>query len=151
MQYIDFHCDTLMMFGRPKPQSQIMTEPNSQITNAEGANTTPAPTLYQNDRMVDFVRMKQGGCAAQFFATFMPPRRWSEGMTDEIYRQRLYAGLMGELQVHSDIIAFARNYEEYKLNQKNGLMSAFLTFEDGRMVEGSHDKLKEYYFLSEKE
>lgn len=147
MQYIDFHCDTLMMFGRPKPQSQIMTEPNSQIASAEGANVTPAPTLYQNDHMVDFVRMKKGGCAAQFFATFMPPRRWSEGMTDEIYRQRLYAGLMGELQVHSDIIAFARNYEEYKANREKGLMSAFLTFEDGRMVEGSHDKLKEYYDL----
>ena len=59
MQYIDFHCDTLMMFGRPKPQSQIMTEPNSQIASAEGANVTPAPTLYQNDHMVDFVRMKK--------------------------------------------------------------------------------------------
>lgn len=146
MQYIDFHCDTLMMFGRPRPES-TMTEPHSSTASAAGANMTPAPSLYQNDRMVDFVRMKQGGCAAQFFATFMPPRRWSEGMTDEIYRQRLYDGLMGELQAHSDIIAFARSYEEYQANQAKGLMSAFLTFEDGRMVEGSHDKLEEYYDL----
>lgn len=147
MQYIDFHCDTLMMFGRPEPKSQIMTEPHSQVESAAGAKGTPAPSLYQNDLSVDFVRMKQGGCGAQFFATFMPPKLWARGMSDETYRQRLYAGLMGELEVHSDIIAFARNYDDYKANQAKGLMSAFLTFEDGRMVEGSHDKLDAFYAL----
>lgn len=147
MQYIDFHCDTLMMFGHPEPESQIMTEPHSYTKSAHGANQTKAPSLYQNDHSVDFVRMKQGDCAAQFFATFMPPSGWLKGMSDETYRQRLYDGLMGEIQAHSDMIAFAKSYEEYRQNQRNGRMSAFLTFEDGRMIEGRHEKLDDFYSL----
>lgn len=121
MKYIDFHCDTLLMYGR-------------------GAQS--APGLYQNQQSVDFVRMQQGGCAAQFFATFMPPRK---GMDDEAFRKDLYDGLMNEISAHDDMIAFARNYEEYTANQAKGLMSAFLTFEDGRMIEGSHDRLEMFY------
>lgn len=125
MKYIDFHCDTLLMYRKGNA--------------AEG--------LYRNEHSVDFVRMQQGGCAAQFFATFMPPRTRMPESEDEPFRQALYDGLMNEIQAHADMIAFARNYEEYAANQAKGLMSAFLTFEDGRMVNGSHEQLEAYYQL----
>lgn len=127
MYYIDFHCDTLMMYGKGRP--------------ADGSS------LYQNQRSIDLLRMKQGDCAAQFFATFMPPlpRMKERGMEDETYRRNLYDGLMAEIAAHPDMIAFAKSYEDYAANRSKGLMSAFLTFEDGRMVDGSHEKLEAYY------
>ena len=129
MHYIDFHCDTLMMFGR------------------ESGAAEAAPSLYQNDKSVDLVRMKAGGCAAQFFATFMPPKvhMQAQGIDDEVFRSRLYNGLMDTIREHADLIGFARNFEEYKANRNAGRISAFLTFEDGRMVEGSHEKLAAFY------
>lgn len=125
--YIDFHCDTLMMFARD-----------------------PHSALYDNpERMLDLKRMKEGGTSAQFFATFMPPLEGMKkrGMSDEFYRNALYTGLMNAIEEHSDIISFARSYEDYCTNKMNGKMSAFLTFEDGRMVDGSFDKLEKYYDL----
>ena len=46
---------------------------------------------------------------------------------------------MDTIREHADLIGFARNFEEYKANRNAGRISAFLTFEDGRMVEGSHE------------
>lgn len=160
--YIDFHCDTLMMFALPPRQGE-------------------AADLYQNHRMLDLVRMKEGGVAAQFFATFMPPARFmppsrweakesdttagektasvpnpddpSAGnqnapiMSDEEFRTHLYNGLMDTIKAHSDLIAFARGVKDYEKNKKEGKMSAFLTFEDGRMVEGSFRNLEWFYEL----
>lgn len=50
MNYIDFHCDTLMKawMGRKK-------------------------TLSAPGGMVSLAGLKEGGCKAQFFAIFMPP------------------------------------------------------------------------------
>ncbi|MCF0136441.1 MAG: hypothetical protein HUJ69_08490, partial [Lachnospiraceae bacterium] len=64
--YIDFHCDTLMMFAH-EPSADMIQNPN---------------------RMVDIDRLNRAGCAAQFFATFMPPVPAMEkrGMSDEDYR-----------------------------------------------------------------
>ena len=127
--YIDFHCDTLMMFALPPKDG---SEPN----------------LYENHRMLDLKRMKEGGTAAEFFATFMPPKRFmGEVMSDEMYREALYNGLMDAVQRHGDILAFARGVKDYEKNKKAGKMSAFLTFEDGRMVQGSFDNLQKFYDL----
>ncbi len=126
MHYIDLHCDTLMMFSRPE---------------------TPADALYENQLSVDLVRMKKADCGAQFFATFMPHPDWMNGLSDEQYRQKLYAGLMTSITRHSDMIAFAKDYHDYQANRQAGLMSAFLTFEDGRMVDGKFENLQKFYTL----
>lgn len=126
MPYIDFHCDTLLLF------SQGVTEETS---------------LYENQKSVDFKRMREGGCRAQFFATFMPPQNHMRGLDDETFRQNLYAGFTRSIQEHSDIIGFAKTYEDYAQNLREGKMSAFLTFEDGRMVDGSFEKLQAYHAL----
>lgn len=126
MHYIDLHCDTLLLFSRPD---------------------APADGLYENDRSVDLVRMKEADCGAQFFATFMPHPDWMHGLSDEQFRQKLYAGLMTAITRHSDLISFAKDFHDYETNRREGRMSAFLTFEDGRMIDGKFENLQRFYTL----
>lgn len=125
--YIDFHCDTLMMFARDK---------NSDL-------------FHNPERMIDLKRLKEASCRAQFFATFMPPipGMQKRGITDEEYRSALYNGLMDSIKKHEDIITFCRTMKDYEEAKKASKIGAFLTFEDGRMVDGSFEKLDEYYDL----
>ncbi len=124
MKFIDMHCDTLMKF----------------------ANLKDPGSLYENNHMVDFKRMKEAGALAQFFAIFMlPPLLFDrfdiDPISDREYINRLHGILMDGLAQNSGIIALARNYDELVKNEKDGKMSAFLTLEDGRAVEGSFENL----------
>lgn len=129
MNYIDFHCDTLGMFGKDPGQG----------------------SLYENTGAVDIRRMKEAGCLAQFFAAFLPPSDWrvqrGGPAEDEVYRENLYQGLMREIREHSQEIGFAGSFRDYEENKRAGRLSAFLTFEDGRMLEGSQENLKRFYDL----
>lgn len=125
MNYIDWHCDTLSMF-RNEP--------------ADG------DSLWSNRGSVDFERMVRAGCAAQFFAIFFPPPEQMD--TDDIsYFRRLYLPFRRALAQHGDCIALTRNYAEYRSHRRKGLISAFLTLEDGRLLNGSHETLDILYYL----
>lgn len=124
MRYIDFHCDTLMMYYHGYEGQSLFD------TSSVG-------------RSVDFRRMKEAGAGAQFFATFLPPRERMD-ISDEEYRANLYEALTAELEKNKDIIALATDYSSYMENLKNGKMSAFMTFEDGRMIDGKMENLKKY-------
>lgn len=127
MGYIDMHCDTLMMY----------------------ANLNNQEDLFQNSRQIDFLRLKKGGAMAQFFAIFLP--HWEQGdpkaMPEKQYIRLLSQGLFRSIEQHSDLIGLAKNTEEIKKNQEQGLLSAILTMEDGRAVEGSLENLKSFYDL----
>lgn len=128
MKYIDMHCDTLMkMVG-------------------EGVKGD----LYQNDFSVDFKRMATGDALAQFFAVFMlpqgSPRLTALGnISDDDYISLLHKTLFDNLAKHGDHAAFASNYDMLMANQAEGKVSAFLTIEDGRAVQGDMSKLEKYY------
>lgn len=122
MAYIDFHIDTLMMY----------------FHGYEGQS------LYESDKMVDLKRMKEANCYAQFFATFFPPEDHMD-ISDEEYRANLYTGLTEEIKKHSDIVSLATSYKQYEENKAAGKISAFMTFEDGRIVDGDMEKLKGFY------
>ncbi|WP_422484723.1 dipeptidase [Gudongella sp. DL1XJH-153] len=129
MKFIDLHCDTLMKTA----------EANKSIS-----------LLENNTTSVDFKRMKKGGSLAQFFAVFLPTEEMfienvGEIMDDDIYINTLVNTLKREIGENSSMIALAYNYEDILRNEKNGRMSAILTIEDGRSVQGSLDKLKHYY------
>lgn len=128
MNYIDFHCDTLMMsylFGK----KDMLELPNA---------------------MVDIKRLMKGEAKAQFFAIFMPPDG-AEKMIgrpvpeDDDYIDALVEIMHTTVSNQSDILGMAYNYETLKQNAEQGKLSAFLTIEDGRSVNGSLDKLKKYY------
>ena len=130
MKIIDMHCDTL-----------------------GGAYRKPDEfNLFANDLNIDFQKMQKGDYMAQFFAMFLPPRaqakeRGHELPPDDVMIDMMQAALLREIGKHSDLIGFARNAADLQTNNKAGKMSAFLTIEDGRPVEGSFDRLQHYYDL----
>jgi len=128
MSYIDMHCDTLMQYV-------VNSEKNS---------------LYQNDLQVDFTKLKAGKALAQFFAIFMVGEDFYkykniQKISDEEYFERLYNGFVNEIDIHAEIIKFAKNATDYNDNKKDGIISAFLTIEDGKIVDGNIQNLNKLH------
>lgn len=127
MKFIDLHCDTLMKaFMQKKP------------------NVFEMP-----DSMLDVKRMKQGGGLAQFFAIFLLPEGFKKRMnmepvTDDEYIDYLLNAFDETMTEYKDYIAPAYNYDDIVRNEEEGRMSGLVTFEDGRAIDGSLEKLKRY-------
>ena len=130
MQFIDMHCDSLMTL---------------LFRDREGAG------LYDSKvTSVDFLRMKAGGQLAQFFAVFLPPQEGYrmmgvEPMADEAYIAALRQCLLDNVAAHEDLIRMAYSAQDIERNRAAGRMSAVLTMEDGRAVEGRLENLRRYY------
>lgn len=128
MKYIDMHCDTLMMAWLKK-----------------WADVYDRPEM-----MVDIKRLLAGGCKAQFFAIFLPSPRMKErmGLTqmdDDDYIDQLVRIYRNTLEHHGDVAAPAGNLADILANDRAGKVSAVLTMEDGRSVDGKMEKLARYY------
>lgn len=127
MKYIDLHCDTLCMAFETKDKN-IFDRPQF---------------------MLDIKRLKEAGAMAQFFAMYMPPQEWihniKAGCSDDEFIDDLYATLCDAIAQHPDDIAWAKNAVDMENNAKQGKVSAFLTIEDGRSVNGSFEKFDKYY------
>lgn len=135
MSFIDFHCDTLELFA---------------------VSAEPAGDLYQNSSAVDFCRMKQAGMKAQFFAMWMPvpymvpylkhPDVTRDGeLLDDGYLRTLYAGFKRSVEAHQDMVMHTVTWADYQKAQTEGKMAAFLTVEDGRVVNGKMENIKALY------
>ena len=129
MGYIDMHCDTLMLgFFRQ------------------------AEDIYDlQDTHINVRRLVKGKADAQFFAVFFP-KPGEDGMThfgkmpaDLEYFAALRKLLFDTIAKHPDEIAFAGNADDLQRNKKEGKVSAFLTIEDGRAVNGSFEQLQRFY------
>lgn len=130
MPFIDMHCDSLMTLFYDDPEHADLYD--SRFT------------------AVDFKRMAAGNVMAQFFAIFVIPRNRYEmhrikPVTDEEYIQTLYHYYCNNIKQHEEIIAPALNGSEVLDNHKSGRMSAILSIEDGRAVEGKMENIKRYY------
>ena len=128
MNYIDMHCDTLMLAWMKK-QREIFDQP---------------------EMMVDVKRLRAGGCKAQFFAIFMPSPGMKERMglknfNDDEYIDTLRGIFSATLEENPDWVAQARSLADIHANERAGKVSAILTMEDGRSVDGSMEKLERYY------
>ena len=100
--------------------------------------------------MLDLARMRQAGQTAQFFAVFLPPAgTFAEygipDMSDEEYIETLRQILLQNVQRHGDILAMAYNADDVYRNRAAGRMSAILTMEDGRAVQGKLENLERFY------
>lgn len=124
--YIDMHCDTLM------------------------GSVDPKFSVIRNEGHVDLERLHSTGAMAQCFAVFLPQRDWfaahgHEKTSDEAYI-RLATGLLrSELDKASDLAAPARTTAELEENFRSGRVSALLTMEDGRAVDGKLENLDRFY------
>lgn len=140
MNYIDMHCDTLAKAAAQQKK-----------TAGELRNT-----------MVDAKRLHQCGAKAQFFAMFLQQKReenWSDpGLayteknnlwyTDAEIRkqmQDMYEVYQNTMETCSDIIAPAYNYEGLQSNWQQKKVSAFLTVENGCVVDGKMERLEQLY------
>ena len=131
MKYIDLHCDTLMKMAEVNGEESLL---DNRITS------------------VDFKRMKESKAMAQFFAIFLLSNDMfkdtgREPIPDDEYILKLRKILLDEVDRNSDIISMAYNYDDLIENYNNGKMSAFLTIEDGRSVDGKLEKIEKYYNL----
>lgn len=130
MKFIDMHCDSLiMLLFRDKENADLY---DSKVTS------------------VDFKRMKEGDQLAQFFAVFLPPHEaykmfGAEDMPDEEYIATLRKYLLDNVAKHKGIIKMAYNADDIERNLSQGLISAFLTMEDGRAVDGKLENVKRFY------
>ena len=133
MRFIDMHCDTLMY----------------------AATNGVLDLLEVNGSMVDIKRMKASGASTEFFAIFFPPLDGKDktfniaGRTfnDEEYFDLLYNCYKNTMQQGRDFIAEALNADDIYKNELAGKMSGILTLEDGRIIDGSFEKMKQYYDL----
>lgn len=119
--YIDMHCDTLL---------RALGNENS--------------TIYDGEGMLNIKMMKEAGQLAQFFAVFFPePDPHFQIPKDEIFWDMLRNALNEQVALHSDLIAMAGTADEIIQNKKEGKMSAVLTIENGRIVNGHMNRLYE--------
>ena len=121
--YLDLHCDTLEL-GFLKKKEDIYEMP-------EG--------------MLDICRMKEAGMYGQFFAIFFPPQNREWMPEDEVYYQSLKNLFYESLDRHKDCIAFACCVADAERNFREGKLSAFLTIEDGRHVQGELSNIERFY------
>lgn len=131
-KFIDMHCDSLMTLFYEDPVHADLYD--SRVT------------------AVDFKRMRQAGFLAQFFAIFVIPRdRYEmhhiEPVSDGVYIETLHQYFENNLKKHEEIIAKAGNYQDILRNEAANRMSAVLTLEDGRTVNGDMRMLENYYHM----
>ena len=124
MNLIDLHCDTAFLMS-------VIKEPIE---------------LRQNKLCVDLMKMKEAGSMAQFFASFLHMKRFDGDFT-KAYEAALTMLEMtkNEFLKNQDMIALAHNYNDLMNNHSKGLMSGFLTVEEGGIIEGKMERLEELY------
>lgn len=130
MRYIDFHIDTLMRW-----------------VNAKAASDLPASVdLWTNDYHVDIERLLKSNYAAQFFACFIC-------FEDKpIFKVSHYDDALKSIDIfheqiskHPEKIALARSYQNYVDNMNKNKLSAFLTVEEGGIIDGKIERIDELF------
>lgn len=120
--FIDLHCDTIMLLQK-----------DSALGN-----------LRRNDAHIDLTKLAQSDVAAQFFALYIDkaksesPLEAALCMLDTFYR---------ELADNEEKIAFAGSAADFKRNRAAGKISAFLTVEEGGVLQGRIEQLRNFYRL----
>lgn len=116
MRVIDFHCDTIL-----------------GLTHKKGCGN-----LKSNSLSVDIEKMKKSDYIAQFFAINIDIKKARSPLGEYLVAMNRF---FIELQDNNKDIKLARNYNELINNSKEGKISAFLTIEDGGVLEGNINNL----------
>ncbi len=122
MRLIDMHCDTLW-----------------RITE-KGIGD-----LNENEYCVDLEKLKQAESIAQFFACFIQMEK--EGGAEEGYKKALEMVAYGKQQMktHSHKMGLARNMEDVRRLNEQGRLAAFLTMEEGGILNRELERLEQLY------
>lgn len=126
MKLIDLHCDTLWK----------LTDPNG------------GGSLMENRCSVSIPNMKKAGTKAQFFACFTYLEDYKDaGGYEGCYKhvQEMITCMEEQTDRYQDQIALARSYREMQKNEEEGKISAFLTVEEGGILNGEMERLDTLY------
>lgn len=125
MRIIDFHCDTI-----------------ERLYSSKGVK------LKKNDFHVDIEKLKKGNALGQFFAIFLYLEKiQKEGRGPHEVALEMIDLFHQELQDNSEDLALALNYDDLIKNKDNNKISAFLTIEEGAVLEGNINNLTKLYNL----
>lgn len=116
MKYIDMHCDTLTALYRIGGQ------------------------LSQNDLHVDLHKMEKGECFLQNFAVFT-----NIADQDSSFTWKVIDFYDEQMKINEDRIRKALTYEDILENERSGYMNAMLMLEEGSVIDGDLDRLKDFY------
>ncbi len=122
MPIIDFHCDTLLKLV--KEQREL--------------------SLKNNKYSVDINKLQQAGSIAQFFAAFVDLKKTQAPMQKALL---LIDRFHQEIDDNKESMALALSYDDLVHNQAVGKISAFLTLEEGDVIEGNLWALRNFYRL----
>ncbi|SHK44981.1 membrane dipeptidase [Hathewaya proteolytica DSM 3090] len=124
MNLIDMHCDTISVLHEAGMEKR----------------------LFSNDLEVDIQKMKNGHSKAQFFALFLHLESLiKKGIAPFEFVNDMLVRFNEEMELNRDFIRHAKNLQDMEENEKQGLMSAFLTIEEGGALEGSIENLREIH------
>ena len=118
MKYIDLHCDTA---------SRLLYEGDD---------------LKSNNFSIDIEKMKKGNALAQVFAFFI-----DAGVVKDPYLEYevMYKNFKDEIEKNKNDIMIVRNLEELTAAENSGKIGAFLSIEEGEVLEGQLDNVKRVY------
>ncbi|WP_301080690.1 dipeptidase [Thomasclavelia cocleata] len=120
MKVVDMHCDTILRLYD------------------EGGN------LLENEFNIDLRKMIKGDYLLQNFAMFVNLGEKDDPLTKA---QRLIDLYYQEIEKNKDLIKPIFSYQDIEDNQRDGLMSAMLTLEEGAVINNDLAILRNYYRL----
>ncbi len=129
LKLIDLHCDTFFRI--------VLAQLEGRTIN-----------LKENDLHVDIERLKKVGASGQMFAAYIPAQSLSQYGFDGTpydFLKLTYKKMLEELEANKGDIALATNYLDYEKIMANGKISAFLTIEEGCILDGKIERLDEIY------
>lgn len=120
MKMIDLHCDTILrLYGED-----------------------PSQNLMRNNFHVDLEKLKNSDSLAQFFALFIDLEETRKNGKDPwIEYMGMHSRFASEMMANKDAITLAMNSSEMEHNEKEGKISAFLTVEEGGIIEDQIERL----------
>lgn len=117
---IDLHCDTVMRLYNDGTE------------------------LKKNNYHIDIEKMKKSNVLTQFFAMYVDLNQ-----VDSPYRvcKEMIVKYQEELEKNRNLLINVNNYDQIKEIMDKNLLSGMITIEEGACIEGSLDKLEEFYDL----
>jgi len=120
MNFIDLHCDTASRMYYEKLD------------------------LKESICKVDIEKLKKGNCLAQVFAIFVDQKSNFSSFDEFI---KIYNNFINEIKKNSNEIEIVTNVCEMNKAHKDGKIGAFISIEEGEVLEGNIENLKKVYDL----
>lgn len=125
------HCDTI---------SEIWESKKRGISEKQGC----PQQLSQNSLHIDIQKMKQSGYLLQNFAMYVDLKR---GIDPFVYVLELIDVFYDEMEKNKNDIRVIKTYGEILENERQGIMSALMTIEEGGCCKGEIRNLEQLYRL----